>query len=197
MEYEYINDYEYGCMKKKGGYLSYHAAFAFLGHYTQCFNWIYISYPKRFNPFEHCNVRYVRVPDKHREGIVKHETLNVYYTELERTIIDCIDMQGLAGGYEELYCCMEDIGDIDETKLLYYLSKYNKPILYHRAGYFLSLFREQMKLSDSFFEVCQEKKGTRKRYLTPYKNECETYIPEWRLYVPKYLLALASPYRMW
>ena len=42
-------------------------------------------------------------PDRHREGIVRPaEHVSVRVTDVERTILDCIDRPDLAGGLEEL-----------------------------------------------------------------------------------------------
>ena len=48
-----------------------------------------------------------------------------------------------------------------------------------------------MKLSEDLFKVCREKIGKSVRYLTD-KYESKTYIPEWKLYVPQYILSLTK-----
>ena len=75
--------------------------------------------------------------------------------------------------------------------MLYYLSLHGKQVLYQKTGFILSSFKEQMKLSKEFFEICREKTGKSVRYLTD-KYESKTYIPEWKLYVPQYILSLTE-----
>ena len=80
-------------------------------------------------------------------------------TDPERTIIDCADRLDLAGGYEEYVYNPDFVGEVDEEKLLHYLSLYGKQALCQRAGFILSLFKEKMKLSDRFFRICRERAG--------------------------------------
>ncbi len=185
------NRYEIGCNSVPHAYISYHSAMAYYGLENQVFSRIYISAPKRFRSFEFSFIEYVYAPDKFREGVIKDATRNIYVTDIERTIIDCIDRLDLAGGYEELYYNLELIGDLDENKLLFYLSLYNKRVIYQKAGFFLSPLKEQMKLSNTFFDICKQKLGNSTRYLTD-KNESKVYIPEWKLYVPQYMLSLTK-----
>ena len=187
----YENKYEIGCSSVPLSYLSYHSAMAFYGWENQVFNRVYLSAPKRFRPFDFYFVDYMYAPHKFREGVVKDENRNIYYTELERTIIDCADRLDLAGGYEEYFYNLDFIEGVDEEKLLFYLSLYNKQALYQRAGFMLSRFQQQINLSDRFFAFCKEKIGKSTRYLTD-KFESKIYIPEWKLYVPKYLLSLTE-----
>lgn len=185
------NRYEIGCNSVPHAYISYHSAMAYYGLENQVFSRIYISAPKRFRSFEFSFIEYVYAPDKFREGVIKDATRNIYVTDIERTIIDCIDRLDLAGGYEELYYNLELIGDLDENKLLFYLSLYNKRVIYQKAGFFLSPLKEQMKLSNTFFDICKQKLGNSTRYLTD-KYESKVYIPEWKLYVPQYMLSLTK-----
>jgi Predicted transcriptional regulator len=185
------NKYEIGCSSVASSYLSYHSAMAYYGWENQVFNRVYLSAPKRFRTFEFDYVEYMYAPDKFREGVVKDESRNIYYTELERTIIDCADRLDLAGGYEEYFYNLDFVEVVNEKKLLFYLSLYNKQALYQRAGFMLSRVQEQLKLSERFFKICKGKTEKSTGYLTD-KYESDIYIPEWKLYVPKYLLKLTS-----
>jgi predicted transcriptional regulator of viral defense system len=193
--YGYVdeNQYEIGCNSVSSSYVSYHSAMAFYGWENQVFNRIYLSAPKRFRPFEFLYMEYMYAPDRFREGVVKDETRAIYYTELERTIIDCADRLDLAGGYEEFIYNLDFVSKVNEDKLIRYLSLYNKQALYQRAGFILSRLQKHLNLSDSFFELCKEKTGKSVRYLT-HKHESKVYIPEWKLYVPQYLLTLTKYY---
>jgi predicted transcriptional regulator of viral defense system len=194
-EYENKSKYEIGCYEVTGAYLSYHSAMEYYGLQNQVFNRVYLSSPKWFKMFEYDFVEYWHAPDKFRDGVVKDAARDIYYTDLERTIIDCIDRLDLAGGYEELYYNFELIDEVEESRLLFYLELYNKQALYQRAGLFLSM-QSQMKLSTRFFDVCQARKGTHTNHLTD-KGESRVYIPEWKLYVPQYLLNMANPVRLY
>lgn len=184
------NKYEIGCNAVPDAYISYHSAMEYYGWQNQVFNRIYLSAPRRFRPFEFDFVEYLYAPDKFREGVIcPHPGKKVYVTDPERTVIDCANRLDLAGGYEEFIYNLDFIEEPDENKLLYYLSLYNKQALYQRAGFILSLFREKMSLSETFFRVCKERAGKSTRYLTD-KVESDTYVPQWKICVPKYILTL-------
>lgn len=185
------NKYEIGCSSVRLSYLSYHSAFSYYGWENQVFNRIYLSAPKRFRPFEFDSIEYLYAPDKFRQGVVKDPTRNIYYTELERTIIDCADRLDLAGGYEEYVYNLECASDINEEKLNFYLSLYDKQALYQRAGFILSRFQNRFNLTNSFFDFCKKKIGKSTRYLTS-KSESKIYISEWKLCVPQYFLYLTK-----
>lgn len=184
------NKYEIGCNSVPNAYISYHSAMEFYGLQNQVFNRIYLSAPKRFRSFEFDFVEYMYAPDKFQEGIIQPElTKNILVTDIERTIVDCIDRLDLAGGIEELIYNLELINEANESKILYYLSLYDKQVIYQKSGFILSSFKEQMKLSKEFFDICKKMTGKSVRYLTD-KYESKTYIPEWKLYVPQYVFSL-------
>lgn len=183
------NKYEIGCCSIPNAYISYisyHSAMEYYGLQNQVFNRIYLSAPKRFRPFEFEFVEYMYAPDKFRDGIIKNTEKNIYVTDIERTIIDCIDRLDLAGGIEELIYNIELIGEVNENKLLNYLSLYKKQVVYQKTGFILSRFKEQLNLSEKFFSECKLRTGKSIRYLT-YKCESRIYIPEWKIYIPQFI----------
>ena len=115
----------------------------------------------------------------------------VRVTDLERTVIDCIDRIKYAGGLEELLNNLSSIAYIDEDKLQHYLEDYGKAYLYQKAGFLLSMFKKQMHLSSGFFRRCKANIGQSTRYLT---DACENvaYETEWRLCVPGDLFDLTE-----
>lgn len=186
------NKYEIGCNSVPCAYISYHSAMEYYGKQNQVFNRIYLSAPKRFRPFEFEYVEYMYAPDKFQEGIIQLGTNgNIRVTDIERTIVDCIDRLDLAGGYEELIYNLELIDEVDESKILHYLSLHDKQVIYQKTGFILSSFKEQMKLSKEFFDICSAKTGKSIRYLTD-KYESKTYIPKWKIYAPQYILSLTK-----
>lgn len=184
------NKYEIGCNSVPNAYISYHSAMEYYGLQNQVFNRIYLSTPKRFRAFEFDFVEYMYAPDKFKEGIIQPElTKNIHVTDIERTIVDCIDRLDLAGGIEELIYNLELINEVDENKILYYMSLHKKQVIYQKSGFILSCFKEQMTLSEMFFEFCSANIGKSVRYLTD-KYDSNVYIPKWKLYVPQYILSL-------
>ena len=113
------------------------------------------------------------VEPKHSEGIK--------VTVLERTVIDSIRDLGKAGGLEELLNCISMIVLLDENLLVSFLDMYNINFLYQKTGFILGLYKDELKLSDSFIGYCKSKIGNSSRYLT---DDSEVYDHEWRLVIP-------------
>ena len=170
-------------------YLSYHAALEYHGLAHQFFYTLYISSKEKFNEFDYEGIRYVYFQSKSDTGVVNPVTdALVRVTDLERTVLDCIDRIDLSGGLEELIACFAVITSVNEKKLLDYLHLFNKRMLYRKTGFILGYFQKEMKLSDAFFALCKSKTGRNIRYLTD-KQESDTFFKEWQLYAPKNMLS--------
>jgi len=170
--------------------LSYHAALEYHGLAHQVFYEMYVSSCEAFKNFDFDGISYVYIPLKSDLGVVRPVTDNfVRVTDLERTVIDCINRIDLSGGLEELIQCLAVITYIDEFKLLKYLQCFDKQFLYQKTGFMLGYFHKEMKLSETFFEICKSKIGRSTRYLTDDTQESNTYFKEWKLCAPRYILS--------
>jgi predicted transcriptional regulator of viral defense system len=170
-------------------YLAYHAALEYHGLAHQVFYELCVSSKKTFNSFDYEGISYSFCRSKNEIGVVNPVTDSlVRVTDLERTIIDCIDRIDLGGGLEELVQCFAIITYTRENKLLDYLHDFNKQVLYQKAGFILKYFQKEMKLSDAFFETCKSKIGKSTRYLTD-TQESNTYFKEWKLCAPENILS--------
>ena len=76
------------------------------------------------------------------------------------------------------------IGKLDETEMIQCLDAAPSKSVYQRVGYLLSLYQEQLGLSDAFFDHCKNQIGNNVSYLTPDEN-CDTYDKKWKICVPK------------
>jgi len=181
--------YEIASKITPSAYLSYHAALEYHGLANQVFYEIYVSSNERFKNFEYDSIRYTYCESKVTHGIINPpmDPL-VKVTDLERTVVDCIDCIGRSGGLEELVVSFSLITYLEEEKLLEYLNEYQKQIIYQKAGFILYYFRNEMKLSDNFFDECRTKVGNSIRYLTD-TYESNTYFKEWQLYAPENILS--------
>jgi predicted transcriptional regulator of viral defense system len=170
-------------------YLSYHSAMEYYGFFNQVFNDIYVSSVERFNSFDFEGLGYTFLRSQSVEGVVNPVTDPlVRLTDLERTIVDCLNRIDLCGGLEELVQCLSMITFVDEEKLLKYLDVFHKQVLYQKAGFVLQYFQKEMKLSESFFNHCKSKIGKSTRYLTD-KYDSDTFFKEWNLCAPKNILS--------
>jgi predicted transcriptional regulator of viral defense system len=160
------NKFEIASNVSPTSHLAYHTAIAYHGLATQIFNRIYVADSKRFRNFEFEGIDYFFCESKISEGIVNPPFNSlVHVTDLERTIIDCIDNTGLAGGLEELVLALALVTLVKENLLLKYLQAYNKQVLYQKAGFVLSYF-DNLRLSEVFFKECKSKIGKGINFLT-------------------------------
>ena len=181
--------YEIASYISPSSYLSYHAALEYYGLAHQVFYEIYISSKEEFRNFDYEGISYTFCPSKTGVGVTNPFTDSfVKVTDLERTVIDCINRIDLSGGLEELVQCFAIITYVNENKLLHYLQQYNTKILYQKVGFMLRYFQKEMRLSDSFFDVCKKNMSNNTGFLT-YKQESNTYFKEWKLYAPENILS--------
>ncbi|GHS93563.1 hypothetical protein AGMMS50239_12790 [Bacteroidia bacterium] len=169
-------------------YLSHHAAMEYYAIANQVFYEVSVSSVERFNNFDFEGISYRFCKSPANVGVLNPRTDSlVRLTDLERTVIDCINQINLCGGLEELIQCLSLITYIKENKLLEYLAVFDKQILYQKVGFVLSYFQKEMLLSDHFFEFCKSKIGKSTGYLTD-KTESDTYFKAWKLCAPENIL---------
>ena len=184
------NKYEIASNISETACVAYHSAMEYHGLGHQLFNEMSVISDSTFRTFEFEGVTYVRRQPKITEGvIVPVMNSKVRVTDLERTIIDCIDRIKYAGGLEELLNNFTSVAYIDEDKLKVYLDAYGKASLYQKAGFLLSMYKKQWRLSAGFFNHCKTHIGKSTRYLTDVTDHTD-YVSEWRLCVPENMSSL-------
>jgi predicted transcriptional regulator of viral defense system len=184
-----VSKYEIGSNLTPTSYLAYHAAIEYHGLATQIFNTIYVATEQRFADFDFEGTSFVCCRSKMLTGVEnqKFDSL-IRVTNIERTIIDCIDNIGLSGGLEELILALVLIPFVKEDLLVEYLNLYNKHILYQKAGFILSSFQKELNLSDNFFIECKSKTGKNIARLTNTSDDTK-FSNEWKLYAPANILS--------
>lgn len=169
--------------------LSYHAALEYYGLAHQVFYEIYVSSREKFSDFNYDGIRYVHCSSPSEIGVLNPVTDPlVRITDLERTMLDCIDRPEFCGGMEELIQCFASITYVRENRLMEYLVTFDKQILYQKTGFVLGYFRKEMRLGDSFFAFCKSKIGKGTGYLSD-KTESDTYFKDWQLCAPENILS--------
>ena len=119
--------------------VAYHSALEFHGLGNQMFSEVQVFTEKRYNPFIYNGLEYKFFSYTAKGGIMRLEqNAEIVVTDLERTVVDCIDRIDLAGGLEELVTALNGITHLDEQALLSYLKEYNKKFVYKKAGFLLS-----------------------------------------------------------
>lgn len=190
------NEFAAGCSRVSGGCVAYHGALQYYALQTQQFNTIYLHSPKRFRPFDLGGMSYEYHPLQfiHNAVLTRDSEGNpIAVTSLSQTVVDCIRHIDLAGGLEELLNALGSIssGQLKERDLLACLTAYDNASLWSRAGYLLSLFQDNIGLSDRFIETCRLKGGDVKNKLAD-GNRPLKYVPKWKLFVPENIESIVS-----
>lgn len=177
------------CNAVENGCLVYHSALEYYALHTQSFNWMYVHSTTPFRAFEHLNETYIYKPvnyliNPHVD--LSNEEYPIRVTSLNQTIIDCIRHIDLAGGLEELTNALDwiGLGKLDEAEMMQCLDAVPSKSVYQRAGYLLSIYKDQIGLSDDFFHHCKVRIGNNVSYLSP-DEDCNAYDKYWKICVPK------------
>ncbi|MGI6136959.1 MAG: type IV toxin-antitoxin system AbiEi family antitoxin domain-containing protein [Christensenellales bacterium] len=168
--------------------VSYHSALEFYGLSNQMYSEVYVTAPRRYNKFEFEGLNYSFFEMKRKAGIVEkeHNSL-IRVTDLERTVIDCIDRIDLAGGIDELIMALNMVTYLDEAKLLAYLEELGKKFLYKKTGFFLQSLDSQ-HFSDKFFKTCKENMSNRADSIVENNWVPKRFNTGWKLIVPQTLI---------
>lgn len=158
-----------------------HSAFEFYGLYNQVFNEVQVASKQKFNDFMYNNLLYRHILSESSKQIDTIKGVRV--ASVERTIVDSIDLLGKTMDCEELIKCIKMIPLIKEGKICEMLSEYDKDILYRKTGYLLSFFKNDLNISDGFFDFCHaHSKAQNKGSLSYQEIRSLKYISEWGLY---------------
>lgn len=178
------NRYQIASAITPTSYVSHHSAMEYYGISDQIFYEVYVSSKEKFQDFEFDGYMYHWVASKCDKGIENMEySGGVRVTDKERTVVDSIKDMDKIAGMEEVIVNIQNISRLDEKKLLAYLECYSNQFLYQKTGFLLKPYQQQLSISDQFFEICKEKIGLSKRYLTKDFHEGK-YDSTWRLIVP-------------
>ena len=171
-------------------YVSHHSAFEFYGYSNQVFYDVYFGTAKKVRPFDYNGLSYQPVVWRDNVGIEKTNT-GVRVTSLERTVIDSIADFTRIGGLEELLRCIVLIPSLNEKKLVEALEMYNRGQLYQKVGFILETYKDELVLSEEFFEKCKAHISGSKTYLFE-RQDGFIFHEKWMLYAPKDLQQLVD-----
>ncbi len=184
-----VNKFEIAGKITPTSYIAYQSAMEYHGLAHQVFYDVWVSSSNRFSSFEFEGINYQYCESKTLSGIIDVGTNSVIrVSNLERTVVDCIDKIERCGGLEELIQCFSLITYLNEELLLDYLQAYDKQILYQKAGFILEHFKHEVKLSKDFFDLCKQKMGKSTSYLTD-QSESTHYFKAWKICAPMNILS--------
>ena len=168
--------------------VAYHSALEFHGLGNQMFSEVQVFTEKRYNPFMYNGLEYKFFSYTAKGGIMRLEqNAEIVVTDLERTVVDCIDRIDLAGGIEELVTALNGITHLDEQALLTYLKEYNKKFVYKKAGFLLSLLKKDL-LSQNFFDICKQNCSIKLEDISENKKMPRKTDKYWGLMYPEKLI---------
>ena len=111
--------------------------------------------------------------------VVPPSDYKIRVTNIERTVLDCIDRIDLCGGVEELIHSLTSVQYVDSHLLADYLKAYGKVALYKKAGYIFTLLKEFLQLPEEILSICHDQ-GSRSTTALTTVEPCTSYIKEWK-----------------
>lgn len=188
----YVNRFEIATALHEGAYCAYHTALEYYGLATQVYYDVHVVTEKRYSPMVIEGLEYQFFQNEYNGGIIEtKQNTQIRITELERTIIDCLDRLLLSGGLEEVFMALTMINYCDEDKLLKHLSGYGKKIIYKKAGYLFSVLKPSY-LTGHFYEECKKNMSKFDDDIRENNKNAYIYNSEWKLYVPKHLINMEN-----
>nr|WP_309696104.1 type IV toxin-antitoxin system AbiEi family antitoxin [Armatimonas sp.] len=119
--------------------------------------------------------------------------LSVRVTDLERTLVDCLDRPMLSGGWEEVWHSLEGLDAyLNLERLLEYTLKLRTATTAAKVGYFLSQHQERLRVPEGALERLRAHRPKRAHYVLRDRIVGQVpgrakFIPEWNLMVPTLL----------
>ncbi len=184
------NKYLVAAKMQKHAYLSYHTALELHGVAESVFNTVYISVPRQARPFQFQETMYSFVINNDSFGLtkVKIDGISLSITDREKTILDGIDRLKYVGGVEEYLKSVSSFPSINTSRLLKYLQRLDKKILYAKAGWLLSRMAKQWSIEEQLLKKIRSKLSARTFYLQEGNGSTEyRFNDEWNLMIPSTL----------
>ncbi|MDD8048015.1 MAG: hypothetical protein PHH04_00300 [Thomasclavelia sp.] len=165
-------------------YISHHTAMEYYGYTDQVYYEVYVSSKTRFRSFQFNGYFYKWIKSRYDDGVEEVQySGGVRVTNIERTVIDCINDMNLISGLEEVVSNINSIHSLNEYKLMDYLNIYQKTVLYQKVGFILSE-NNRFNISSKFYEECKSHIGNSKCYLTN-DHTISTLDKTWNVMVPR------------
>lgn len=161
-------------------FVSHHSAFEFYGYQNQVYNEIYVSSIEQFHPFVFDHNSYIckRVKDIDFVNLIN----GVRVSTIEKTIVDSIDNIKSFDDFEALLEILSMVPLIDGNKILDYLKKIKKRILFSKTGLILSFFEDGYNITNNHLDEMKKNGVKKASYLTNEKHRLNTYYNQWKIH---------------
>lgn len=182
------NKYQVASAVTPTSFVAYHAAMEYHGLAHQVYYNVAVGGSMAFNSFDFDNNHFAHYNLSDKYGIdLPVADSHVRVTNVERTIVECVDRIDLCGGWEELVNCLRSVRYLREEQLLSTLCFYDKIALYKKVGF---LFEQlNLPVSQDFIAECKRYAKDSVTYLTS-DGTSDAFSAAWRLYAPHNLLTI-------
>lgn len=183
----YASRYEIGSAIHPRGVIAYRSAMQYYGFGHQLSQTVQVIVPVRYQDEEIEGTTYrffLGDSDAMTADLFGNAPLRI--TELERTVIDCLDRPDLVGGVEELWNILSLVKYLNEGKVIAYLALVNRRFLYKKAGFIFEKLAVS-GLSANFYELCLKKMSKRHDDIRDQKYERKGNSSRWNLTYPAYM----------
>ena len=106
-------------------------------------------------------------------------------TILERTLVDMLDCQKYAGGWEEIWSSFATVPLLNLDQVVQYALLLGNATTIAKVGFFLEMHRKQFKVEEWHLKQLEEHKPLQKHYLERSKRVAGKLIKRWNLIIPE------------
>lgn len=170
------------------GALAFHTALELHGVANAVLNEVYCIACSHVHPFSFQGVeyRFVNMAELFGTSRTVRQGINVTVTDRERTFLDCIRRPELAGGLDEMLRSLSTFHTIDAVVIGNYLGKFDERSLVQRTGFVLTLFKDELRVSDDFLAGLRTSVSDNVYYLVPGMDRGSGRLDkEWNVIVPR------------
>lgn len=181
--------------------IAYHTALELHGIAYTTFNEFTFLANRQVSPFDYEGQRFRAVIQPkalinsgymdYGMDITQRGGLSIKLTCLERTVVDVLDRPDLGGGWEEIWRSLDNITQLDTSRLIEYALLLNNATTIAKLGYFLEQRPSHFTLEKTHLEKLLAHVPKQPHYMSRELGEGK-YIDKWQLIVP-----LAIINRIW
>jgi predicted transcriptional regulator of viral defense system len=168
-------------------YIAYHSALNLHGIAEQFGYVVYVASTKQKKTIKYrdFSIKPVTLTKNKFFGFEKIDYAGkaVKVSDLEKTIIDCMDKIKYCGIEELVKAIQEGASKIDWNKFLQYLDKMNEQILVHKAGYLLDMLSGHDKIQENLIKELKSRLSRNIYYME--QGVSGEYSKKWRIIVRK------------
>lgn len=167
-------------------FLSHHTALELHGIAHTVFSTVYVAVDRAHPRFTFQGTTYWFVSTKHLFGITKtiRSGQEVQFSDLERTVVDCVRRPDLAGGLEEILKSFASLPHLNGSRVLAHLERIGERSIYHRLGFILSIVGNRARIPKELIRDLRDRLSMRVYYLLP-GQKGGRLVKKWRLIVPE------------